>query len=307
MLVNIPYGKTSIPIVIPDKNFLDTLLPKDLPGYKNPDKAVKEALRNPINNEPLSKIVDKNDEVAIIVDDVTRPLPTHFLLPYLIREIKSSGIRNDRITIIIGTGIHRGITNQEARMLLGSEIVEKFRWINHDCDAKDLVYVGRTSFGNEVYINRIYYEADVKIIVSDITFHYYAGYGGGAKSIIPGIAGRTTIEFNHSMMFHPKAKSGITKGNPVFEDIWEGASLVGCDFALSVVLNSKKEIVSIFAGDLKAVFYEGKKIVDDMYRIPLKEKADIVIAGAGGFPHDINLYQASVSYTHLTLPTTERV
>jgi len=290
--VTLPFGSRTLEIEIPSRNLAGVLRPKELPGVSDPKEEVKKALENPINSDRLTNIVKPGDRIAIVIDDITRPLPSRHILPPILSELKNVGVRKEDITIIIGTGTHRPNTAEEAKILLGDYIATHYRWINHDCDAEDLVYVGKTRYGNRVYINREYMEADVKILVGDVMLHYYAGYGGGPKSIIPGIAGRETIEFNHSMMFHPKAISGVSKGNPVFEDIMEGAKLAGADFVVNVVLNTKKEIVKAYSGGLETVFYKCVELIDDIYKVKLEKKADIVLASAGGFPFDINFYQA---------------
>jgi len=290
--IEIPYGSGRLTIRIPERNLMGILEPKILPGVSDPRIEIKNALENPLNSKKISEIASSGDKVAIVVDDITRPLPTKILLPPILDELINAGVHKRDIVIIIGTGTHRPITKEEAEIILGREIANSYAWINHNCDAKDLVHVGRTSYGNDVYINRVYFESDVKIVLGDVMLHYYAGYGGGPKSIVPGIAGRKTIEYNHSLMFHPNARSGVARGNPVFEDIMEGAKLAGWDFAVNVILNTKKEIVKVFAGDLESIFNEAVKIVDSMYKVPIDEKADIVVASTGGFPFDINFYQA---------------
>ena len=290
--VKIPYGEKYIELTIPRENLLGVLEPRKIPPLTDPVSALRKSLRKPLNKKPLKTLVKPGDKVAIVIDDITRPLPSKVLLPVILEELEQGGVKREDITIIIATGIHRPITEDEAKYLMGDLIAKNYRWVNHDCDSYDLVFVGKTRFGNEVYINRIYAEADVKIIVSDVTLHYYAGYGGGPKSIVPGIAGRKTIYYNHSFMFKKGARIGSTEGNPVFEDIMEGAKLAGVDFTVCVVLNARKEIIGIFSGDLEAAFYSGVQLLDKMCKIPIKEKADIVISSPGGFPFDINLYQA---------------
>ena len=156
-----------------------------------------------------------------------------------------------------------------------------------------MVYVGTTQkYGTQVYLNHVFAEADVKILTGDICFHYYAGYGGGRKSVLPAVSGEETIKHNHAMLLHPNAKTGVLDGNPIHEDIVEAAKLAKVDFILNVVTNSKGEVVKAFAGDLEQAFYEGVKVVDEMYRRPVDRKADIVVVSPGGYPADVNLFQA---------------
>ncbi|MEM2250157.1 MAG: nickel-dependent lactate racemase, partial [Candidatus Bathyarchaeia archaeon] len=147
-------------------------------------------------------------------------------------------------------------------------------------------------YGTKVYLNRIFAEADLKILTGDVCFHYYAGYGGGRKSVLPGVAGEETIKANHAMLLHPNARAGVLDGNPVHEDMVEAARMAKVDFILNVVINSKGEVVRAFAGDLEQAFHEGVKLVDEMYRIPVDRRADIVVVSPGGHPFDVNLFQA---------------
>ncbi|MCD6240773.1 nickel-dependent lactate racemase [Candidatus Bathyarchaeota archaeon] len=289
----LPYGKTEVCARIPAQNFLGTIEPKEKPGAPDPIAEIKRALEEPIGTRRISEIAKAGDKVAIVVDDFTRPAPSHLMVPPILEELNMAGVKDEDITIIFACGTHRAVTDEEARKLLGEEVVERVRYVSHDCNAEDLVYVGKTkTHGTEVYINRIYAEADVKILTGDVTLHYYAGYGGGRKSILPGISGHKTIQHNHAMLLHPKARTGILEGNPIHEDMMEAAELAKVDFILNVVLNSKGEIVKAFAGDWKEAFYEGVKLVDEMYKVPVERKADIVLVSCGGHPFDIDLYQA---------------
>jgi len=289
----LPYGKTEVCARIPAQNFLGTIEPKERQGVSDPITEIKRALQEPIGTRRISEIAKAGDKLAIVVDDFTRPAPSHLMVPPILEELNMAGVKDEDITIIFACGTHRAVTDEEARKLLGEEVVERVRYVSHDCNAEDLVYVGKTkTHGTEVYINRIYAEADVKILTGDVTLHYYAGYGGGRKSILPGISGHKTIQHNHAMLLHPKARTGILEGNPIHEDMMEAAELAKVDFILNVVLNSKGEIVKAFAGDWKEAFYEGVKLVDEMYKVPVERKADIVLVSCGGHPFDIDLYQA---------------
>jgi len=163
------------------------------------------------------------------------------------------------------------------RALVGEEVLQRVKAMSHDCRAEDLVYVGRTKALTKVYLNKTFVGADLRVLTGDIELHYYAGYGGGRKSVLPAVSGEETIQHNHSMMLHPKAKTGVLEGNPVHEDMIEAARLAKVDFIVSIVTNSKGELVRAFAGDLEQAFYEGVKLVDEMYKVPIERRADIVI------------------------------
>ena len=289
----LPYGKTEICARIPTRNFLGSLEPRDKLGVSDPIAEVRRALYEPIGSPKLNEIVSAGTTVAIVVDDVTRSAPTKLMLPPLLEELKATGVKDDDVTIIFGCGTHRAVTHEEAVELLGETIVNRYRVVSHDCQAQDNVFVGKTKkHGTKVYLNRFFAEADVKILTGDVGLHYYAGFGGGRKSVLPGVSGLETIRHNHAMLLHPKARTGNLDGNPVHEDMIEAAKLAKVDFILNVVQNKKGEIVRAFAGDLEKAFYEGVRLVEEMYKIPIERKADIVIVSPGGAPADITLFQA---------------
>ena len=289
----LPYGKTEVCARIPAQNFLGLIEPKEKQGVSDAKAEVERALKEPINSKRLIEIVKPEHKVAIVVDDATRPAPSHLMVPPLLGELNSAGVKGENITIIFGCGTHRAVTQEEAVQLLGEAVLKRVKAISHDCRAKDLVYVGTTrTYGTKVYLNRVFAEADVKILTGDIGFHYYAGYGGGRKSVLPGVAGEETIKHNHAMLLHPDSKTGVLNGNPIHEDMVEAARLAKVDFILNVVCNSKGDVVRAFAGDLEQAFLEGVKLVDEMYRVPVNRKADIVVVSPGGHPADVNLFQA---------------
>jgi len=289
----LPYGKAEVCARVPTQNFLGLIEPKEKLGVPDAGAEIERALKEPIGSKQLSEIVKPEHKVAIVVDDATRPTPSRLLVPSILNELNVAGVKYENVTIIFGCGTHRAVTHDEAVGLLGEEVLNHVTAISHDCKAKDLVYAGTTQkHGNKVYLNRVFAEADVKILTGDVGFHYYAGYGGGRKSVLPAVSGEETIKHNHAMILHPNARTGVLDGNPVHEDMVEAAKLAEVDFILNVVINSKGEVVKAFAGDLEQAFYEGVKVVDEMYRIPVERKADIVVVCSGGYPADVNLFQA---------------
>ena len=289
----LPYGKTEVCVRVPTRNFLGSIEPKEKEGVPDAVLEIKRALNEPIGSKKLDEIVKPEDKVAIVVDDATRPAPSHLMVPPLLEELNNAGVKDENITIIFACGTHKAVTREEAVKLLGEAVLNRVKTVSHDCKASNLVYVGETrKHGTKVYLNHVFAEADVKILTGDIGFHYYAGYGGGRKSVLPGVSGEETIKHNHAMLLHPNAKTGILDGNPVHEDMVEAARLAKVDFILNVVINSEKEVVKAFAGDVEQAFYEGVKLVDEMYRIPVDRKADIVVVSPGGHPADVNLFQA---------------
>ncbi len=289
----LPYGKTETCVRIPTRNFLGLIEPREKPSTADARAEVERAIKEPIGSKRLSETVKTENKVAIVVDDATRPTPSHLMVPPLLDELNMAGVKDENVTVVFGCGTHRAVTHEEAVRLLGEEVLKRVKTVSHDCKAQDLVYVGTTQkYGTKVYLNRVFAEADVKILTGDVGFHYYAGYGGGRKSVLPAVSGEETIKHNHAMILHPDAKTGVLDGNPVHEDMVEAARLAKVDFVLNVVTNSKGEVVKAFAGDLEQVFFEGVKVVDEMYRIPVDRKADIVVVSPGGYPADVNLFQA---------------
>ncbi len=289
----LPYDKTEVCARIPTRNFLGTIEPKEKPGAPDAKAEILRALNSPIGTKPLSEMVKAGSRVAIVVDDVTRPAPSKLMVPPLLEQLSQLGVKEEDVTIIFGCGTHRAVKPEEAKELLGEEVVSRFKIMSHDCHAKDLVQVGTTKkHGTKVMVNRLFAEADVRILTGDVELHYYAGFGGGRKSVLPAVSGEETIQRNHALTLHPQARTSVLEGNPVHEDMVEAARLARVDLILNVVTNSKGEIVQAFAGDLEQAFNEGVKLVEEMYKVLIDRRADIVIVSPGGHPADINLYQA---------------
>jgi len=289
----LPYGKTEVCARIPTRNFLGSIEPKEKSGVADPTAEINRALSEPIGSPRLKEIAKAGDKVAIVIDDATRPTPSRIMIPPLLNELNSAGVKDEYVTVIFGCGTHRPVTQEEKEKILGEEVLQRVKTVSHDCQAEDQVYLGKTSRGTKVYVNRVFAEADVKILAGDINLHYYAGYGGGRKGVLPAVSSAETIQQNHAFMLDPKATTGVLEGNPVHEDMTEAAELAKVDFILNIVTNSKKELVKAFAGDLKQAFLEGTKLVDEMYKIPIEKRASIVVVSSGGHPYDINFYQAS--------------
>ncbi|MEM0095656.1 MAG: nickel-dependent lactate racemase [Candidatus Bathyarchaeia archaeon] len=288
----LPYGKTEVCLRVPARNFLGVIEPREKPGVPDARAEVERALKEPIGSKRLCEIAKSGQKVVVVVDDATRPVPSHVMVPPILDELNSAGVRDEDVTVIFGCGAHRAVTREEAVRLLGESVLNRVKVLSHDCRASDLVYVGTTRYGTKVYLNRVFAEADVKILTGDICFHYFAGYGGGRKSVLPGVAGEESIKANHAMFMHPNAKTGVLEGNPVHEDMVEASRMAKVDFILNVVVNMKGEVVRAFAGDVEKAFHEGVKLVDEMYRVPVDRRADIVVVSPGGYPADVDLYQA---------------
>jgi nickel-dependent lactate racemase len=289
----LPYGKSEVCVRIPAQNFLGSIEPREKPSVSDAQAEVEGALKQPIGSKRLVEIAKPENRVAIVVDDVTRPAPSHLIVPPILDELNAAGVKSENVTVVFACGSHRPVTREEALRLLGETVLNRVRAVSHDWKAQDLVHVGTTQkHGTKVYLNRTFAEADVRILTGDVCLHYFAGYGGGRKSILPGLSGEETIKHNHAMLLDARAKTGVLNENPVSEDMAEAAKMVRVDFALNVVINSKHEIVKAFSGDLDQVFSEGVKLVDEMYRVQVDRRADVVVVSPGGNPADLNLFQA---------------
>jgi len=289
----LPYGKTEICVRVPARNFLGSIDPKERVSVPDDKAEVTRALREPIGSKRLCEIAKPESRVAIVVDDATRSSPSQVMVLPLLDELAAAGVKNENVTIVFGCGAHVAVKREEAASLLGEDVFARVKSVSHDCKSQDLVCVGTTQkHGTKVFLNRVFAEADVKILTGDVCFHYFAGYGGGRKSVLPGVSGEETIRHNHAMALEANAKTGVLEGNPVNEDMVEAARMARVDFAVNVATNSKNEVVKAFAGDLEQVFSEGVKLVDEMYRVTVDRKADVVVVSSGGNPADVNLYQA---------------
>jgi nickel-dependent lactate racemase len=289
----LPYGRTDVCVRIPARNFLGSILPKELVGVSDAKGEITRALNAPIGSKKLGEIAKPDCKVAIVVDDATRHAPTEVMILPVLAELNAAGVKDENVTVVFGCGTHRAVTDEEAHRLLGEEACKRVKAVSHDCRAQDLVEVGTTkTHGNKVFLNRVFAEADVKVLLGDVGFHYYAGYGGGRKSVLPAVAGEETIKHNHAMLLNPNARTGVLAGNPVHDDMTEAARLAKVDFIVNTIANSKGEIVKAFAGDVEQAFLEAVKAVDELYRVSVDRRADVVVASAGGYPADMNLFQA---------------
>jgi nickel-dependent lactate racemase len=289
----LPYGKTDVCVRVPARNLLGTIEAKPVAGAPDQKAEVARALKEPIGTKQLSEIVKPESKIAIVVDDATRKAPSERMLLPVLAELNAAGVKDENITVIFGCGTHRSVKPEEAAELIGAEAIKRIKNISHVCTANDLVNIGTTkTYGNKIMVNRTFAEADVRILLGDVNYHYYAGYGGGRKSVLPAVCGGETIQHNHAMLVNPNARTGNLENNPVHIDMTEAAKVAKVDFVVNVVENSKGEIVKAFAGDIEAVFMEGVKLVDEMYRVTVDRRADIIVVSSGGYPADINLYQA---------------
>jgi nickel-dependent lactate racemase len=290
MKVKLAYGRKHLEINVPENALI--IEPRELHGLKDEHEAVVAALRNPIGTPPLREMVKASDTVAIVISDITRPLPSHKLVPWLLEEL--SHVPKDNFVIINGVGSHRANTHEELIAMLGKEVVDNIRIENHDAfDESKLSRVGRNSYNTEVFFNKTYVECTFKIVTGFIEPHLYAGFSGGPKGINPGIAGINTIlDFHNAFMIgHPNSTWGILDGNVVQDAATQNCLMAKPDFMLNVTLNGNKDITNVFAGNVITAHRTGCQFVKDTAMYGVDHPFDIVITTNSGYPLDQNLYQ----------------
>ena len=293
MKVELAYGRTGLRIDLP--NHAHVLEPAQAPALPDPIGAVREALHRPIGCAPLQELVMPGDTVAIVFSDVTRPTPNHIIIPVLLEELAEAGIDRRSITLINALGMHRANTPDELRSMLGRDVVESFRIVQHDPeDEGQLTRLITNRRGAPININRYYMQAKVKILTGFVEPHVFAGYSGGGKAVLPGIAGAEAVMSNHSgpMVGHPKSTWCSVKDNPIFQEIREVALETDPTFIVNVTLNQNKAITGVFAGSLEEAHDAGIAFAEEVYVRPIPHEFDIAVGSNLGYPADINLYQS---------------
>jgi lactate racemase len=290
MNVSLAYGRGRLTIPVPDDAIVIT--PQELPGLADERAAFDAAVRAPIGTAPLAALATSTDTVAIVIADITRPSPSERLVPWIMDEL--SHVPRENIVIINGTGSHRANTREELIQMLGAEVVETVRIVNHNAfDDTTLTYVGRTSYGGEIWMNNDYLQADVRIVTGFIEPHFFAGFSGGPKGIIPGVAGIKTIMHLHNaqMIGHPRSTWALLEGNPVQGEIREAVALAPPHFMVNVAVNTKREITAIWAGHYIEAHEVGCQFVAAHATRAVEGAFDVVISTNSGYPLDQNLYQ----------------
>jgi len=297
-MVKIPYGAGLIDVDIKGAELLERSTTKrdDKRDSKDASEVIQRAVKNPIGTKQLGEILaakGNGDNIVIVVDDHTRNAPTEMMLDALAEEIGQHKDKN--VSLLVACGTHPPPSTGDLRRILGKYYRHnhgQFKVMIHDCDAHDLVYVGTTARGTPVRLNRAYMDADIRILTGDITLHYYAGFGGGRKSILPGIASRETIRKNHALLIDERARTANIEDNPVHLDMSEAASFAPPDFVLNTVADASGDVVAAYAGELNAVFTKGAAVAKELF-LHKTGLFDVLVVSAGGFPKDRNLYQAT--------------
>ena len=289
-----PYGKETLSLDIP-QNRLSAVLTSEMHDYKptiSQEELVREALEHPIGTPKLSVMAEGKQKVVIIASDHTRPVPSKIIIPQMLAEIRK-GNPNADITILISTGCHRETTREELVNKFGPEIVEQEKIVVHDCDAPTQVSLGRLPSGGELIVDRLAVEADLLVAEGFIEPHFFAGFSGGRKSVLPGIASRKTVLYNHNAEFiaSDRARTGIVDGNPIHVDMLYAARAAHLAFICNVVINSDKEVIYAVSGDVDQAHIAGREFLSSKCKVDAV-MSDIVITTNGGYPLDQNIYQA---------------
>ena len=293
MRVKLAYGKTGLDLELADELNVTVVEPKYVSALPDPKAALRQALNQPIAAPPLRELVQSSNRVGIVFCDITRPAPSHLMVPAVLNEL--AHVPRENIILFNALGTHRPNTDAELRAMLGDDVVDSYRIVqNNAFDPSTQVHLGATSRGHAIWLNREFVECDAKILTGFIEPHLFAGFSGGSKMVMPGMAGQQTVLGNHDagMLSDPHATWGITWGNPVWEEIREVALKVNPTFILHVSLNRDKEITGVFAGDLDAAHAAGCAFVKETAMVGVPHAFDIVITTNSGYPLDLNLYQS---------------
>lgn len=300
--IKLPYGRSYVELNLGDYNFQVIKPLAETKGFDE-DDLIKNALDKPVSH--INYKFFKAKSIAIAINDPTRPVPHAKILPLFADYLISYGVKKTNIKFYIATGTHQPVDITKNQTISPEKFWREYTAITHDCDNNEnLKFIGNTEKNTPVYINREYYESDVKIVIGNIEPHHFMGYSGGVKTAAIGLAGRKTIQENHAMLTHSNAKMGLFRSNPMRQDVEEIGKMIGIDYALNIVINTDNRIINCFWGDPYEVVNKGIKTIEDKIQINiqgLRNYFDLVIASAGGYPKDINLYQSQKAITHACL------
>ena len=292
MKVELAYGRTGLVIDVPADR-TTVVLPRQLDAVANERHAVQAALRHPTAGPPLRDRIRAGQTVAISMCDGTRPQPRNVMIPALLDELDGI-VRPDDVVVLVATGTHRGNTPRELQSMLGADVLDRVRVVNHDAsDPAALRWIGRFAGDVPVWLHRAWVDADVRITTGFVEPHFFAGFSGGPKLVAPGLAGLDTVLALHDArrIGDPRATWGVTVGNPVHDAVREIAEVTGVDFAVDVLLDRRHRIVEVFSGDLPAEHAAACRAARRMAMVAVPAEFDVVVTTNAGFPLDQNLYQ----------------
>lgn len=295
MHLTLDYGRTGLPVTLPDDRVIGPLAIRDVPLLAYPQFAIENAIAQPIGTKPLAELARNKKDACVVICDITRPVPNQLILPPILATLEAAGIPRERILILIATGLHRPNEGTELIEMVGPDIAANYRIENHRGTALDEhTYLGTTDAGVPAWIDTRYLQADLKITTGLIEPHLMAGYSGGRKVICPGLAALETVKIWHGPKFleHPNADAGIVAGNPVHEENTRIALMAGCDFIVNVCLDGERRITWVGAGDMIQAWEAGVQFVEQVVKAPVRERVDIVVTSCAGYPLDTTWYQA---------------
>ena len=296
------YGKGSVTVPLDERSVLAVLHGNEAPAMQDIRAGLVESLENPIGAKPLREEIPAGARVALVVSDMSRFwMRQDLVIPHLVEYLHTAcGVPYEKLTIVVANGTHLGGSEQELRTLVTPEVFARVKVENHDCEAKDLVYLGTTAHDTPVWINHTVAAADFVVCLGACTHHIMAGFGGGRKSILPGVSGLQTIRHNHAysldpgaLRSNPKIGNGVLEGNPLHEDMCEAAGLVKNLFIINLVMNVQMQLAAIFSGHYLSSWEQACRTVDKIYQVDIPAKADVIVTSCGGFPKDISLYQGT--------------
>lgn len=298
--MELAYGSGQLALDLPPYQRLYQMEPGSIPDLADVAGAVTDQLDHPVDQtRSLRARLRPGGRVVVVISDLTRAwVRNDLLLPPLLAYLNGCGFCDTAITVLVAVGTHRRHSQSELQALVGESVYQRVQVVDHDSrDPNNLRFVGTTSRGTEVFLNRMAVEADHVILVGGLVYHLMAGFGGGRKSVLPGIAGYGTVQANHGFLLSPDAiatmGSGKTAGNAVHEDMMDAAALLQPTFLLNVVLSSQGRVGAVVGGNWDSAWELGCDLIRQRYGVPLAQRGDLVIASAGGYPTDINLYQAA--------------
>jgi lactate racemase len=308
MNIKLKYGHDYQSLFVDDSIYdVDVIQPNLSPGISTADLAstAREALLTPTGNFDWQHYpVSTTKRIAIAINDKTRPVPHEVMLPPLLDTLHGLGFAPESITFYIATGTHVPMPEEDFTKILPDNIIKKYRIVSHDCDHDDnLVPLGQTSRNTLVFVNKGFFTSELKIVVGNIEPHHFMGFSGCNKSASIGLTARSTINQNHTFIVSPSAKVGIYEENPMRQDVEEMGEMIGVHAAWNVIMNTDREIVHFLFGAPLETMKKGVDLCRKVYESPVKQKYDVVIASVGGYPKDINFYQAQKAFTHATLIT----
>jgi lactate racemase len=295
MRVHLEYGRTGLDVELPDENVVGRLEYRAAEPLADPQAELLASLKEPIGAAPLAELARGRRSACVVISDVTRPVPNRGLLPPILDTLERAGVARRNILVLVATGLHRPNLGEELVEMVGSFVAENYRVENHHGKNRDEhTYLGQTARGVPVWIDTRYVKADLKITTGLIEPHFMAGFSGGRKLICPGLAALETVQAWHGPDFleHPNARNGCLEGNPVHEENTAIARMAGCDFIVNVVIDAKRRILHVAAGDMEAAFLEGVEFARKPVTATLSRPVDVVVTTSAGYPLDATFYQS---------------